>query len=997
MRICRTFASLVLVLTGALLGLASAALAQSGGTFRVNPPGVLKDGYGEGVQDYTLYAPGARFPIDAPTTTLNSQLRNPGGMFYAGSECSGGNYDETWWDTYCEKRSGKNRASLCKSNAIHQGLDIRGGSAETCAAMKRGKTNLVPVVAVYDGDIFDASGYTVKLRTDRGVFSYLHLNMNGLAFRKSDLPLAVKAGQLIGYMDNDFGKVSTTYHLHLEHRITLAGKGTVPVPLYCDMVLAYERDRGKKAVMVGGGRRCDGGVDPVESVPTDSQPPQPATDEVAEGPKPEPKQPPPTSGSGTTEPAIASRWMHNGSEMGLVSKGDEREFVYLKPRSSLGSLVQPGTVLFSGRKVGDSYEGKAKVFKSGCEPTPYEVKGPVQNEGKTVVLRGVRLIPDDSCKVARQYNDTLVFQFSGDAGGGAEAPEQAQGQGQIPAPDVPPPDATVSSNPAEPETSSDIASGAASLQSTALTLIAASQCKRLECVDRAAFMAGYGLLYKKLQGKELNAYQVAALNSLLNVWDTVDALKNPLRLAYILATVYHESFHLIYPIRECKCTSDAGSIACVKRLYDKGKASAYHLRDRKTHQSYYGRGQTQLTLKDNFLRIGRNLGLPVDIVANPDEALRLDVSARNAVLGLYEGWYRAPRNSYCKGCWLGLKNIPFLSDFDWLAARDVLISQRRHSDRVAEHGKQIAKLLKFISRAEFDRKYGTDAMQLPQPSEQPPAEPPPVAGTGSPPMPPPSEPPAPVADTTPPPPPKPAPAPVAEQPPPVPPPAPVPAPVPGPDRAAIAKLAADARRLEENVGDVESRARDLSKEIVALRAALEVLAGGAQVPAAVATRSAFDEVKSTDLPVAASNKSVLTVLGVLGAIDPLVDFITRWPPDHKPHAWCKAPGDKSVADDKAFDGDEEGLFSHYGSDSLSALPPLPVGGSAVKSGEDTEKLVLRAPPLVPAVAGAGRQIKSSDSAPGTWWTLPRMPRSVTIGKIAPLAPAIVESAPSKRL
>jgi hypothetical protein len=41
----------------------------------------------------------------------------------------------------------------------------------------------------------------------------------------------------------------------------IPGKGLVPVPLYCDLVLAYERDRGKRHEVIGGGQRCgDAGV-----------------------------------------------------------------------------------------------------------------------------------------------------------------------------------------------------------------------------------------------------------------------------------------------------------------------------------------------------------------------------------------------------------------------------------------------------------------------------------------------------------------------------------------------------------------------------------------------------------------------------------------------------------------------------------------------------------------------------------------------------------------
>src|SRR4051812_3253037 len=94
------------------IALPASTLAQPGPTFSVNPPGSIKDGYGTGARDYTLYAPSIRFPIDATKTiaTPNSQLRNPGGMFGGGgSQCTAANFNEVWWDTYCERREGANR------------------------------------------------------------------------------------------------------------------------------------------------------------------------------------------------------------------------------------------------------------------------------------------------------------------------------------------------------------------------------------------------------------------------------------------------------------------------------------------------------------------------------------------------------------------------------------------------------------------------------------------------------------------------------------------------------------------------------------------------------------------------------------------------------------------------------------------------------------------------------------------------------------------------
>jgi hypothetical protein len=48
-------------------------------------------------------------------------------------------------------------------------------------------------------------------------------------------------------------------------------------------------------------------------------------------------------------------WNHNGSVMRLIASGAERKFVYEVPREGLSAIgVTKGTLLFKGKKVGDS-------------------------------------------------------------------------------------------------------------------------------------------------------------------------------------------------------------------------------------------------------------------------------------------------------------------------------------------------------------------------------------------------------------------------------------------------------------------------------------------------------------------------------------------------------------------------------------------------------------------------------------------------------------------
>lgn len=232
--------------------------------FYIYPPGELEDESAQGIAEYRGYAPGMRFPIGTYPATVNSQVYGFGGMFKGGHQCDEENYNELWWDNYCERRSSTIRASLCANKGIHQGVDIRGGTPTICErTVVKKQPNLVPIVAVYDGILTQVStGGTLQLKTDNGhIFKYFHAD---LAPELTEVRAGsrVNAGQVIGYVSDVFSVGGgTTLHLHFEHWMTVDGLGRVPVPLYCDLVLAYERDRGKRHEVIGGGQRCgDSGV-----------------------------------------------------------------------------------------------------------------------------------------------------------------------------------------------------------------------------------------------------------------------------------------------------------------------------------------------------------------------------------------------------------------------------------------------------------------------------------------------------------------------------------------------------------------------------------------------------------------------------------------------------------------------------------------------------------------------------------------------------------------
>ena len=92
-------------------------------------------------------------------------------------------------------------------------------------------------------------------------------------------------------------------------------------------------------------------------------------------------------------------------------------------------------------------------------------------------------------------------------------------------------------------------------------------------------------------------------------------------LAYILATVFHETAKWMVPIREGARRygtnySDASARRAVKAIHDKGIISTNYALPHANGNSYYGRGLVQITWGENYEKFG--------IYDNPDEALEWD-------------------------------------------------------------------------------------------------------------------------------------------------------------------------------------------------------------------------------------------------------------------------------------------------------------------------------------------------------------------------------------
>lgn len=99
-------------------------------------------------------------------------------------------------------------------------------------------------------------------------------------------------------------------------------------------------------------------------------------------------------------------------------------------------------------------------------------------------------------------------------------------------------------------------------------------------------------------------------------------------LAYILATVFHETASTMQPIAE----------------YGKGRGRKYGKKG-KYGQIPYGRGYVQLTWDENYERADRELGLAGALLKNFDLAMEPKIASQILFKGMERGWFTGKRLS----------------------------------------------------------------------------------------------------------------------------------------------------------------------------------------------------------------------------------------------------------------------------------------------------------------------------------------------------------------
>jgi len=218
-------------------------------TWSYYPPGDLEKDTGEGAATMTVFAPDMVFPVQEDPAYAQSQVYRPGGQV-PGDQCQESNYQYPWRDNFCETRTSQWSTPYCTEQGVHLGQDIRAGTPAGCRQM-RGQSpaerGLYAIVAAEDGYVSNVGSYTVNVRAGGRIYRYLHMNMARLEVSLGD---KVTAGQVLGYLSNDFGGAPTTFHLHFEIKMNTAEHGWTFVPPYLSLVEAYARREANPGEMI---------------------------------------------------------------------------------------------------------------------------------------------------------------------------------------------------------------------------------------------------------------------------------------------------------------------------------------------------------------------------------------------------------------------------------------------------------------------------------------------------------------------------------------------------------------------------------------------------------------------------------------------------------------------------------------------------------------------------------------------------------------------------
>jgi putative chitinase len=143
---------------------------------------------------------------------------------------------------------------------------------------------------------------------------------------------------------------------------------------------------------------------------------------------------------------------------------------------------------------------------------------------------------------------------------------------------------------------------------------------------------------RPLFGGSLSQSQVDGLTFIALAWDT-HGDRDRAKLAYVLATAFHETGQTMQPVKETQFTDVVPSDAKVKERLTKAWKAGKLKGVKRDYWSggYFGRGYVQLTHAANYQKASDKLG--IDLITKPERALDPGTSARILVVGMMEGWF----------------------------------------------------------------------------------------------------------------------------------------------------------------------------------------------------------------------------------------------------------------------------------------------------------------------------------------------------------------------
>lgn len=151
-------------------------------------------------------------------------------------------------------------------------------------------------------------------------------------------------------------------------------------------------------------------------------------------------------------------------------------------------------------------------------------------------------------------------------------------------------------------------------------------------INQAAFFASARM---HLFSGSFTQSQVNGIDAILAAWGRMG--DGDLRkLAYVLATAFHETARTMQPIEE----------------YGKGRGRPYGVPTGPWHQVYDGRGLVQLTWEANYkkatieLKSAGVIDDTIDLEKTPELAMRPDIAAAIAILGMLHGWFTGKKLSH---------------------------------------------------------------------------------------------------------------------------------------------------------------------------------------------------------------------------------------------------------------------------------------------------------------------------------------------------------------